>query len=452
MTVAHGIQHLYVGGLALSYPFVVAQFHLSYAVLGVVLTAAGLLGGFLQGTAGLLRQMSARAIIAAQNTGLAVASLLAAVAPAFGLFAAARVLGAAVSWPQHPVGSAYLSQRFPHRRATVLSWHTAGGSIGTVAAPLILSAVIATAGWRTGLLVLGALLLAGAVIVRVALPAERRAAAAGHGSTGGQDGAASQDMAAGDHSTASYDSAAGDHSTASHDSTPGHDSTASHHKTPGHDSTASHHKTPGHDSTPGHDESTLPAGPAPLRTVLRGRRVIALLIASTIAAGGRGLGVLTTYVPAYLHSGLHLPTLTVGALFTAVVAASVAGPVVGGMLADRFGRLRTLVTTYACGAVALVAFGFAGSNVALLAVFGVCVGVLAYTESPLLQAVFSDFTQHGSARSSFGAFFAISFGVGSLWTAALGWVITAAGFSVAFAVMAGSFVVAAAVIVAFVRE
>lgn len=34
------------------------------------------------------------------------------------------------------------------------------------------------------------------------------------------------------------------------------------------------------------------------------RRVVALLVACTIAAGGGGLGVLTTYVPAYLRSGL----------------------------------------------------------------------------------------------------------------------------------------------------
>jgi MFS family permease len=379
MTVAHGIQHFYVAGLAISYPFVVAQFHVSYAVLGVVLTVAGLLGGLLQGTAGLLRRMSARAIVTAQDAGLALASFLGAFAPGFTPFAAARVLGSAVSWPQHPVGSAYLSERFPHRRATVLSWHTAGGSIGTVIAPLLLSAVIAAAGWRSGLVVLGAALLVGAIAVRTALPMEQRATAT--------------------------------------------------------------------------SDDTVPApSAAPLRQLVLRRRVVALLIASTVAAGGRGLGVLTTYIPAYLRSGLHLPTLTVGALFTAVVAASVAGPVIGGMLADRFGRVRTLVITYVCGAAALLAFGYVGSNVAMLAVLGVCVGVLAYTESPLLQAVFSDLTRDGSARSAFGAFFAVSFGIGSLWTAAIGWIVTAAGFPVAFAVMAGSFLAAAAVVQALVRE
>lgn len=380
MTVAHGIQHFYVAGLAVAYPFVVAEFRVSYAVLGIVLTVAGLLGGFLQAGAGLLRRTSARAVITAQNAGMAAATVAAAFAPGFGVFAGARVAGAVVSWPQHPVGSAYLSDRFRHRRATVLSWHTAGGSIGTVTVPLVLSAVIAAAGWRWGLVALGAALLAGSVLVRVALPMERRPAPA------------AEDAGAG------------------------------------------------------------PPQGASLRQVLQRRRVLAVLAASTVAAGGRGLGVLTTYVPAYLRSGLHLPTLTVGALFTVVMAASIAGPVVGGMLGDRFGRVRTLVVTYLTGAAALAGFGYTGRDIPVLVVLGVCVGVLAYTESPLLQAVFSDLTHGGSARSAFGAFFAISFGIGSVWTAVIGWVVTAAGFPVAFAVMAGSFVAAAAIIVAFVRE
>ena len=67
-----------------------------------------------------------------------------------------------------------------------------------------------------------------------------------------------------------------------------------------------------------------------------------MLAAATVAAGGRGLGTLGTCVPASLRSGLHLPALTAGALFTPVMAASVAGPVADGMLAGRPGRVRTL--------------------------------------------------------------------------------------------------------------
>lgn len=374
MTVAHGIQHFYVAGLAVTYPFVVAQFHISYAVLGAVLTAAGVLGGLLQGAAGALRGLSARVVLTAQNVGLALAAVLGAVAPGFALFSGARVLGSVVSWPQHPVGSAYLSERFPHRRATVLSWHTAGGSVGTVTVPLAASAIIAVAGWRWALVMLAAVLGVGALLVAVALPADVRRSAAQQRATSVRD--------------------------------------------------------------------------LPLRDLLGRRQVRAVLLAATLAAGGRGLGTLSAFVPAYLRSGLHLSTLTVGVIFTLIMAASIAGPVIGGILGDRYGRRRALIVTYLAGAAALVGFGWVGDHVLALAVVGLLVGVLAYTESPLLQALFSDLTQDGSSRAAFGAFFAIAYGIGSVWTAVLGWVITTAGFPVAFTVMAGSFLASAAVIVA----
>ncbi|MBO0894462.1 MAG: hypothetical protein J2O39_08800, partial [Acidimicrobiales bacterium] len=71
MTTSHAVQHVYVAGIALTYPFVVTQFHISYAALGVVLTVAGVVGGVLQGAAGLIRRASARALLAAQNVLLA---------------------------------------------------------------------------------------------------------------------------------------------------------------------------------------------------------------------------------------------------------------------------------------------------------------------------------------------------------------------------------------------
>jgi MFS family permease len=373
MTVAHGIQHFYVAGLAVTYPFVVAQFHVSYAVLGLWLFAAGLLGGVLQAAAGLLQRASARTVLTAQDLAMGGTALLGAIAPGFGAFGSARILGAAVSWPQHPVGSAYLSDRFPHRRAMALSWHTAGGSLGTVAVPVLMAAVVAAAGWRWALVALGVALCAGGLLVRAALPPERNEA----GTAQAGDG---------------------------------------------------------------------PANHVGIWQLLRRRQVAAVLAAGTVAAGGRGLGTLTTYVPAYLRSGLHLSTLTVGVLFTLIMAASIVGPLVGGLIADRFGRARTLIVTYLAAAAAVAAFGYAGRSLALLAVLGICVGVLAYAESPLLQAVFSDLTGDGAARAAFGAFFAISYGVGALWVAVIGWVISAAGFPAAFAVMAASFAVAAVII------
>ncbi|MDE3074214.1 MAG: hypothetical protein KGJ86_02185, partial [Chloroflexota bacterium] len=116
---SHAVQHVYVAGLAVTYPLVVSSFHISYGVLGLVLTVAGLVGGLLQATAGFVRHVSARVILAVQNVGLGAACAMAALVPGFALFGLARCIGALVSWPQHPVGSAYLAERFPARRGAV---------------------------------------------------------------------------------------------------------------------------------------------------------------------------------------------------------------------------------------------------------------------------------------------------------------------------------------------
>lgn len=403
MTVAHGVQHFYVAGLAVAYPFVIADLHVSYAVLGAVLTVAGILGGLLQGAAGLLRRTSAKAVLALQNLGLAAATFGGAFSGGFALFSLARVAGALVSWPQHPVGSAYLSDRFPHRRATVLSWHTAGGSAGTVAVPLVVSVLISTAGWRYALVALGGCLALGSVLVWVGLPREHRPVERASVSGGLPDAGS---VAGGSVAGASVAGASG--------------------------------KNPGQSLR--------------LREVLTRRRVAAVLAASTIAAGGRGLGTLTVYIPAYLRSGLGLSALGVGELFSVVMAASIAGPLLVGNLADRLGRTQTLVVTYLVAAVAIAAFGATGRHFVALAILGAAVGLLAYAESPLVQALFSELTADVPSRVAFGAFFSIAYGVGALWTAIIGIIISYVGFTAAFATMAGSFVVAAIVLLAWARE
>jgi MFS family permease len=184
-----------------------------------------------------------------------------------------------------------------------------------------------------------------------------------------------------------------------------------------------------------------------LREVILRRSTLAIMLAGTVAAGGRGLGVITAYVPAYLRSGLGLPQITVGLVFTVVMAGSIVGPVFAGHLADRVGRRRVLLATYLLGALALFAFGAVGRTLPLLVVTGALVGVLAYAESPLLQALFSDVVQGTSQQAAFGVYFAVSYGAGSIWVTALGIAIDHLGFQPTFALMAASFIAAAGMVV-----
>ncbi|MGH3095010.1 MAG: MFS transporter [Streptosporangiales bacterium] len=379
VTFSHAVQHVYVATLAISYPYVVADLDISYGTLGVLLGVSGLVGGLLQAVAGTVRKVSARLLLSAQNVGLALATVLAAVAPGFVMFSAGRMVGAFSSWPQHPVGSAFLTGRFPDRRGLVLSWHTTGGTIGTLAVPLVAEALFHSYGWRWAFIGFAAVMALGALLVMLGLRGPRM------------------------------------------------------------------HR-------PEETEASPDPEPAPLslRTVLRRRVVIAVLVASTIGAAGRGLGAITTYVPAYLQSDLHLGHLQIGAIVTVILAAGVVGPILVGQLSDRVGRRGVLVTVYVLGAAALAAFVLVGATSVALAAVGVLVGVFAYSESPLLQSLFSDSIAGANSRAAFGVYFAIGYGVGSLWLTVLGQIIEHVGFQAAFFAMAGSFV-AAAIAIALAR-
>jgi MFS family permease len=174
------------------------------------------------------------------------------------------------------------------------------------------------------------------------------------------------------------------------------------------------------------------------------RRVAVLgIVAGTVAAGGRGLGTLNTFSPLYLRDQLHLPELTVGALFNLLLLGAVIGPLLAGQLSDRFGRLPVLWAVYGLSALAVVVFGASEHfPLAVVALLALAVGLVAYAENPLLQALVSDSVSSEVQSSIFGIYFALSYGIGSLWTIGLGQAIQHLGFAAAFAIMASSYVAA----------
>jgi len=169
VSVSHALQHMYVGLLPLTYPLVVAEFHVSYTALGVVLGVVGAVGGLLQGAAGLYQRLSARLVLTAQNLLLAANAVLLAAAPTYAVFGAGQLFGGVISSPQHPVGNAVLTRRFPERGGMVLGWHTTGGNVGTLVIPLVASLIIVRWGWRAALLVAAVPIAAGGLLVAARL-------------------------------------------------------------------------------------------------------------------------------------------------------------------------------------------------------------------------------------------------------------------------------------------
>lgn len=191
------------------------------------------------------------------------------------------------------------------------------------------------------------------------------------------------------------------------------------------------------------------------RQLLLNRTFLLLMAASLMAAGGRGLGIVLNFVPAYLADptkGLGLPEPVVGVLYGALLVGSVVGPLLFGRFSDKIGARKPLIlAVYLLSAVGAVTLASVGGQVWLLGPVLLFFGLVVFSESSLIQALLTDVTRAGSRDIMFGTYFALGFGISAGWVVFQGWLVDTYGFGAMFGVMAASYVAAALLILA-VRE
>jgi MFS family permease len=172
-----------------------------------------------------------------------------------------------------------------------------------------------------------------------------------------------------------------------------------------------------------------------------------LFLSSVLGGGARGLGVLNVFVPLYLTVVVGLPLGTVGAMYAVLLAASVPGPLVAGWLSDRLGRKPLIVGVYVAGAASLALFVLVGSEPLALWIAIALLSCFSFIESPQLQALLADITPPELRDAAYSTYFALAFGVGSLWVLAYGAIVEVAGqesgLSLVFWVMAAASIAAA---------
>ncbi len=187
-----------------------------------------------------------------------------------------------------------------------------------------------------------------------------------------------------------------------------------------------------------------------LGTVLRDRNLVLVYVSAAAGGGARGLGVLNIFVPLYLKFVVHLDDATVALMYAVLVIGSVPGPVVAGWLSDRIGRKQLILAAYVGGIAGLVAFVLAGTNTAQLWLAIVLMGIFNFVESPQLQALLSDLSPPALRDASFAVYFTLAFGVGSLWVALYGAVVSVfgetTGLPITFWLMALAFLAASLIV------
>jgi predicted MFS family arabinose efflux permease len=185
---------------------------------------------------------------------------------------------------------------------------------------------------------------------------------------------------------------------------------------------------------------------AAFAAVLREPDLRSLFAASSIAAAGRGIGVVSTFVPLYLSRSIGLDAGTVALMYTLLLAGSVPGLLLAGRLAGRYGHRPVLAWSYVAGAAALSLLVVAGGSIALTWLAVALVGAFVFEEASLLQGLLVEAAPAPIRDAANSAYFTLMFVVGAAWAAALGALVAglgdAAGFPVAFLLMGASYLVA----------
>lgn len=186
---AHGTSHFYHLILAALFPWLKPAFGLSYAELGLLLTAFFVVSGVGQALAGfVVDKVGARSVLFFGMTLLGVSALVLSVAGSYAALMGGALLAGVGNSIFHPADYTLLNQRVSRARlAHGFSVHGISGNIGWAAAPLFMTTVAAFSSWRMALAcaaILPFAVLAILVLNRARLAPERKPAVAAAPVTG----------------------------------------------------------------------------------------------------------------------------------------------------------------------------------------------------------------------------------------------------------------------------
>lgn len=164
---AHGSLHWAMAVFYLLLPFIKTEYGLSYTEIGLLTSVAHISSFATNIPSGMIVDVTGRRM-ECQLTALVLGGLaIVAIGWVSGFLAlaAAIALISSMNTLWHPAAISYLSASFPNRRGMALAFHTVGASLGDAAAPLAAGVLIAAIGWRDTAMLSGAFPIAAALLM-----------------------------------------------------------------------------------------------------------------------------------------------------------------------------------------------------------------------------------------------------------------------------------------------
>lgn len=174
ITLGHVFTHWYPGTFYLLLPLIGNELGLSYAQIGSILTAQFAFGAISNIPGGLLVDSVGRKglLMGVSLFWIGIPYLLMGLSNAYWLLLACAALVGMGNNLWHPTAIPLLGNRYPDRRGLVMSLHSMGGNLGDAVAPLAAGALLAYFSWRGVVImnVLPGMLMALVILVYYARP------------------------------------------------------------------------------------------------------------------------------------------------------------------------------------------------------------------------------------------------------------------------------------------
>jgi len=173
--------------------------------------------------------------------------------------------------------------------------------------------------------------------------------------------------------------------------------------------------------------------------VFRNRNMLLVSLVMMVGGAGRGGGGMVVFLAIHLANDLALSTLMVAVAITTLGVGGVIGPVGLGWLSDRISRTGVLQASLFLSALATMWVAFQGAFLPLLLLGLVFYGTVTRSRMTLTQALVADSLSDADRDAAFSVFFFLGFASGPAWLLVAGFLMQRLGFSVAFSVLAVSY-------------
>lgn len=154
VTISHVMQHIYVGSSILT-PLIIEELRLSYTKFGLAMALSSLIGGLTQILFSVASRKIARHILLGLgNILLSIGTFLTGLSRKFIDFLSAKLISNVGVAPQHPMGTAIISEEFDEKSlGGAIGFHYGVAYIGNIVGPLIMTILAASLGWRITLFI-----------------------------------------------------------------------------------------------------------------------------------------------------------------------------------------------------------------------------------------------------------------------------------------------------------